>query len=112
LLSTTSGINAKVVANTTLYSSNLTTVVLFGIVRCTAATAITVAPQVSIGIGGGFNNIYPNTALTGLNATTLAYVFDSLGVIAASPGTITFAVNVGATATTMTVAVDLFGYSL
>ena len=113
LLTTASGIDGKVVANTVIWTntSSRTAYVNSMQVRCTAATAITVVPTVSLG-SVATNDIYVATVLTGQNATGLAFGFASVGLThqVASGASLTFAVTAGATATTDTLAVDVFGY--
>lgn len=113
LLSSTKNIDAKVVANTSLFAATANTQVTLAVIRCTSAVAITVAASISIGIAAGFNDIYPNTAMTGLLVNTKAWVAPMIGLIAvATAGQgITLAVNVAATGTSQTIACDLYGYT-
>ena len=82
------------------------------IVRCTAADTITVVPTLGVGVAAGEADIIAPTALTGLTATGLYYRFsvEGVSVTVAAAGVIKLGIDTGATATTMTIAVDLFGY--
>lgn len=115
LLSTTASINAKVVANVTLYTpSGKTAYVTGAIVRCTAATVITNGPTFGIGTNAGASNIYAQTNLAGLTSTSVAYNFAAPGImtIAASGTPILGGVTVVATGSSQTISLDLWGYLL
>ena len=113
-LSTTSAINAKTVGTTNLYTVPATKMATITgcIVRCTAADTITVVPTLGVGVAAGEADIIAPTALTGLTATGLFYRFsvEGVAVTVAAAGVIKLGIDTGATATTMTIAVDLFGY--
>ena len=116
-LSTVTGINAKSVATTALYTvpslgTNQNCIVTMAIVRCTAATAITSGPTIGIGVTAGSADIYAQTALSTLTSNTKAYNYAAPGVLVlVAPGsTINLGVSVAATGTSMTVACDLWGY--
>lgn len=112
-LSSTTGINAKSVANTTLYTvpAGKTCVITRAVVRCTAASAITNGPTANI-FNVSASDIYTSTAINALTTTTTLFHFNSVGmsVSAAAASTITFSVTNASTGTSQTVAVDLFGY--
>lgn len=114
LLSTTTGIDAKTVATTNLYTvpGGKTAIISGVIFRVTTADTITGVPSVGVGIAAGEDDIFSSTALTGLDATTKYYRASVEGVSTAGAATnvIKLGVDTGATATTMTIAVDLFGY--
>lgn len=116
VLSTTTGIDGKTIATTNLYTvpTGKTLIVTEAIVRVTTATAITVPPTLGIGIAAGESDIYAPVSLTGLNATTKIYRFSASGTYASgSAGQVIKAgIKVGATATTMTISIDLIGYLL
>jgi len=114
ILSTTTGINAKTVATTNLYTvpAGKTAIITGVIIRCTVATAVTVVPTLGVGIAAGEADIMPSTALTGLDLTTEFYRYSVEGVVVtgAAAAVIKLGIDTGATATTMTIAVDLIGY--
>jgi hypothetical protein len=114
LLSSIGSIDAKTVATTNLYTvpAGKTAIVTGCIVRCTAADTVTVVPSAGVGVAAGEDDIIGSTALTGLNVAGLYYGFsiDGVATSVAAAGVIKLGIDVGATATTMTIAVDLFGY--
>ena len=116
ILSKTTGIDAKVVATTNLYTvpAGKTTIVTSAVIRVTAADTITVAPTLGIGIAAGEDDIIASTLLTGLDAVTKLWRFDveGIAVIGAAAEIIKLGIDVGATATTMTISIDLIGYLL
>jgi hypothetical protein len=116
ILSTTTGIDAKIVATTNLYTVPVgkTAVITSAVIRVTVADTITVVPTVGIGIAAGETDIFASTALTGLDATTKVFRFDAIGtyVAGAAGNVIKLGIDTGATATTMTISVDLIGYLL
>lgn len=114
LLSTTTGIDAKSVATTNLYTvpSGKTAIITKAIIVPTAASSITQGPSVGIGIASGEDDIFASTQLTGLTATTKAHAFDAIGTYAVGAATniIKLGVDVAAAGTSMTISVYLFGY--
>lgn len=114
ILSTTTGINAKTVANTNLYTvpAGKTAIITEAVVRVTAANTITVPPTLGIGIAAGEDDIFAATVLTGLDTTTKVYKFNAANTYVAGAATniIKLGIDVGATATTMTISIDLIGY--
>jgi len=114
LLSATTGINAKTVATTTLYTvpSGKTAVITKAIIVPTAVSSITQGPVAGIGIAAGEDDIFASTQLTGLTATTKAYAFDAIGTytLAAATEVIKLGIDTAASGTSMTVSVYLFGY--
>lgn len=113
LLSTTTGINAKTAASTTIYTvpAGKTLVVTRVVVRVTAATAITVGASASV-TASTSGTIYASNAMTTLTATPQLFKFpdDGISVTAGAGETIAFVVGTGATGTSQTVSVDLIGY--
>lgn len=107
-------VDAKTVGTTTLYTvpTGKTAVITGAVIRCTAATAITVAPTLGIGVAAGEDDIFASTALTGLTATTKEYhfVLSGLTVKNAAASVINLGIDVAATGTSQTLAVDLIGY--
>lgn len=116
ILSTTVGIDAKTIATTNLYTvpAGKTAIITGAVVRVTAATAITVVPTLGIGIAAGEDDVFASTVLTGLDATTKVFKFTASATYKAGAAAevIKLGVDVGATATTMTISIDLIGYLL
>lgn len=116
ILSTTSGINAKTVATTNLYTVpvGLTAIITAATIRCTAATAITVGPTLGIGVAAGESDIFSSTAITALTTTAVIYNFTALGmsVSVAAGGIVKLGIDTGSTGTSQTIAVDLIGYTV
>lgn len=113
-LSSITGINAKTVATTNLYTVPIGKIAIIteAIVYVTSASAITIPPTLGIGIAAGEDDIYSSVQLVGLNATNKMYRFSSTGtyVIGQATEVIKLGIDIGATATTMIVTVDLIGY--
>lgn len=82
------------------------------VARCTAATAITVGPSISVGSTSGGTDIYPSTAITALTATTKAFNQPIIGMTLAlaAASTIYFNITNAATGTAQTLAFDIRGY--
>lgn len=121
ILSTTTGINAKTVANTLLYTvpAGKICIVTQAIVRCTAATAITVGPTLSMGRNGtSYNDVYASAVLTALINTGpgagSGFGFGTIGMFAqaAAAEGIYVALTNASTGTSQTLAIDLLGYLL
>lgn len=114
ILSTTTGIDAKSATTTTLYTvpSGKTAIIKGAVVRCTAASSITVGPTLGIGVAAGESDIFASTALTTLTTTTVIYDFPTGGVLvnAAAGAAIKVGIDAGATGTSQTIAIDLIGY--
>ncbi len=114
ILSTTTGIDAKTVATTNLYTVPVgKTAIITGIdILVTAATAVAVPPTVGVGIAAGEDDIFNPTSLTGLDSTTELYRGVPLGTFVKgnAADVIKLGIDVGATATTMTITVILLGY--
>jgi len=113
-LSTTASIDGKAVASTTLYTvpTGETCIITKAIIRLTTATGLSAVGTMGIGIAAGESDIFAAEALTGMNATTKTWTFSSSGlqVVAAADEVIKLGIDVGFTATTATLAVDLYGY--
>jgi hypothetical protein len=116
ILSTTTGIDAKAVATTNLYTvpAGKSAIITNAVIRVTVADTITVVPTLGIGIAAGEDDIIASTSLIALNATTKFWKFDveGIAVVGAAAAVIKLGIDVGATATTMTITVDLIGYLL
>ena len=81
--------------------------------RLTSASALTVAGSAGIGIGEGEDDIFDSTALSGILATSDAYMYSNvMGKFRAAAATevIKLGIDTAYTGTTATLAVDLFGY--
>jgi len=113
-LVTITGIDAKTTGTTTLYTvpTGKTAVITKAVVRCTAATAITVAPTLGIGVAAGEADIFASVVLTGLTTTATVWTFGASGlaVPVAAAGVIKVGIDTAATGTSQTIAIDLFGY--
>lgn len=116
LLSTTTGIDGKTVATTNLYTvpSGKTCIITAATIRVTTASSITVVPTLGIGVASGESDIFASTGLTNLNATGKIWRFvgQATYVAGQAADVIKLGIDTGATATTMTIAIDLFGYLL
>lgn len=113
LLSTTAVTDATATGTTTLYTvpAGKKAVITKAIVRVTAASGATVAGTVNIGVSAG--DIFTATQLTGVLAVDDAYIFSNvLGkfTLADAADAILFDIDTGYTATSIALAVDLFGY--
>ena len=114
-LSTTTAIDGTATGTTNLYivPSGKTAIITRAVVRVTAADAITVAGAAGIGIAAGESDIFNSTVFTGLNSTGKGYMLSNvMGTFAtgAAASVIKLGVDTAFTATTATLAVDLFGY--
>lgn len=114
-LATVTGINAKSVAATNLYTvpSGKTAILTSATVRCTAASAITAGPTASIGVvSSSFADIYASATMSALTTTSSAFGYTSTGMFgqAATTTVIKFNLTNAATGTSQTVAVDIMGY--
>lgn len=114
ILSSTTGIDAKSVATTNLYTvpTGKTAIITGATIRCTAASAITVGPTLGMGVAAGEDDIFASAAITALTTTAKIFGFASMGmsVSAAAATIIKLGIDVASTGTSQTVAVDLFGY--
>lgn len=118
LLNTTTGIDCTATGQTTVYTvpaatTTYVTQMLVEITTITGGTGVAQFPKVSTGIGGTFDNIFADTRIKGLDATTEFYHFNTSGVSATGAATnvISFSVNTASNATAYTVSVYLFGYN-
>lgn len=114
VLASVSGINAKTIANTALFTvpAGATAVVTGYTVRATAAAAISAGPSAGIGNVAGTNNIISSQAMTALTSalTTFQWATTGISLATAATGTIYFNLGTGATGTSETITVDLLGY--
>lgn len=113
VLSSTNSINAKTIANTVLYTvpAGKTAIITQAIIRCTAATAITVGPTVNI-FNSVASDVYSSTALTALTTAGLDFGFTTTGMskTAAAASTISLGLTVASTGTSQVLSVELIGY--
>lgn len=114
ILSTTTGIDAKATGTTTLYTVPVgkTAIITGAIIRCTAASSISVGPTLGIGVAVGEDDIFTSTAITALTATTKDFGFQTVGmsVPAAAGALIKVGLDSASTGTSQTIAVDLIGF--
>lgn len=114
-LSTTTGIDGKAVANINLYTipTGRSCVVVGFTARLTTAVDATVVATVGIGINVAADDIISPFPLTGLTVAGNGFNFQRAGgvtLVGSAGGVIKFGIDVGYTATTATLAVDLLGY--
>lgn len=109
------GIDAKTAASTKIGTTENGTqrfYPIYLVVTCTAATSISVVPTLSIGTNSSsYNNIVTATSMAGItsaNTFLTTFVIAALGSVAASTDIYTN-ISLGATATAMTIKIDLFG---
>jgi len=114
ILSTTTGINGKTVANTAIYTvpSGKTAVIMAYVVRVSSASAITVGPAAGIGNIAGTDNISASQAMNLLTSTTSTFQWtvNGMSVISSSGSTIYFNLDTAAIGTSETLTIDLWGY--
>lgn len=121
LLASVSGINAKTVANTLIYTvpTGKTAIITQAIIRCTTASSISAGPTLSIGRNATtYNDIFASATITALTnagpGAGSAFGFSSIGIFAqaSAADAINLALTSGATGTSQTIACDLIGYLL
>lgn len=115
VLATTTGINAKSIAATTVYTvpTGKTAVITEVIVRCTAASSITNGPTASVGFTStAYTDIYAAQNMIALTGTTSIFGYSTVGMSASAVAAtvIKFNISTGASGTSQTVAVDVIGY--
>ena len=115
LLSRTTGINLKTIGTTDLYTvpTGKTLVITQVVIRLSAADTIAVVATGGIGTNGTQDDIIPAIALTGLTGLTKIFMMANnnlISTVAAGDAVVKLGIDVGATATTATGIVDLFGY--
>jgi len=105
-------------AQTALYTvpaatKTFVTEMIIELTTITGGTGNTKFPKINVGIGGSFNNIFSNTRISGLDATTEFYHFNTSGVSAKGVATdvISFDVDTASNSTAYDVTVHLFGYN-
>jgi hypothetical protein len=113
-LVTTPGIDLTAPADTTLFTvpSGFELIVFGASVRCEAATAISSPATARIGFNGPASNLFSAQLLVALTAQDDAYDYPVGGesVIAPAGSVIVFRVDAGATGTSQSGEVSLFGY--
>ena len=114
LLSKVTGIDAKTVATTNLYTvpTGHTVVVVFAVATTEVANTVTQRPVMGIGIAAGESDIFSSRALTGFTASDSVYMFNNTAkfVQAESTDVIKLGIDNGSTATTHTITIELYGY--
>lgn len=117
-LATVTGINAKTVGNTTLWTVDAAAVILGAVVRCTAASVITTGATAGVGVNTEADDIFTSMAmpfLTDTSGALAAFVFAAMGqgrFVVAAADVVKFGIDVAAVGTSQTLAVDLRGYYL
>lgn len=113
---TVTGINAKTTGSTaagTTMDGSLRFFPAFVLVECTAASSVTGVCSISVGSNSGsWNNIIPITSQTGVNAANIFLVTNVAGAISSIPPNTPIDVDIttGATATSQTISVSVYGY--
>lgn len=115
VIASVTGVNAKTVANTVLFTpvpAGKTLIVTKVVIRCTAAVAITNGATIGIGRTAGTSDIFTDTNLAALTTTSNIFGFELYGmsVSVAAGGSVYLNLSVAATGTSQTLAVDLLGY--
>ena len=114
LLSTTTGIDGKVIATTNLYTvpTGYTAIITKAVIRVTTMTTFATVGTMGIGVAAGEADIFASTALTGLDTTGEVWVFNASGLIVnvAAAGIVKLGVDTGFGASVCTLSIDLFGY--
>lgn len=115
-LSKTTGIDAKTVATTNLFTvpSGHTVVIVFAVATTEVANTVTQRPVMGIGIAAGEEDIFSSRALTGFTASDSVYMFSNSAklVQAEASDVIKLGIDNGSTATTHTITIELYGYYL
>lgn len=116
-LASVSGVDLKTVASTNLYTvpTGKSLVVTEVIIRITVSSGFAVAATVSVGKTAAFTEWLVATAMTGLSALgSFRKLSDSVAALVHGMFTagevLALNVTVGATATTLTATVDVYGY--
>lgn len=114
LLSTTSGIDGKVIGATNLFTvpAGKKCLVDKAVLRLTAAVAIGTPPaQAGIGVALGEEDIFSRSTLNGMTTTNNIYVFQTSGsrYYANGGDVIKFGIDTGFNGVTATLTVDLYG---
>lgn len=116
ILASVTGIDMKATGQTLLLTvpTGKKCVITNAIIRATAVDTVTVVPIISIGQGGSFNDLVGATSLTGLNGQFAIDLFSSIGAntytVYNAGDQIQLNIATGATATTLTGAIELMGY--
>lgn len=114
VLSQTAGISATATGTTNLYTvpDGKRCVVTGATIRCTAATAITDAATLGIGVAAGEEDIIDSQKVLGVHAALDAYRLNPTGkmILPQSGEIIKLGIDTAATGTSQVLAVDLYGY--
>lgn len=113
ILATVTGVDAKAIASTTLYTvpAGKTAVITQVVVRCTAATAITNGPTININtVSAG--DIFSSVNIAALTSANKIYGFSLVGMsLSVAPAaTVKAGLTSGATGTSQTIQFDVIGY--
>lgn len=118
-LATVTGINLKVAASTNLYTvpAGKTAYITEVVLRITAVDTFAAGATISVGKTASFNEWLAATAMGSLSATNQFRLLShsAAGLIYqsfAAAEILALSVTIGATATTLTAACDVFGYLL
>lgn len=113
VISTTTAINAKTVANTLLYTvpTGKTFTLLGVVLRTTATTGGATGPSVNV-FTSTAGDLYATQAIGATSAVGQCFIFPNTGVVPSVPaaGTVNLGITVGGTSTTETVQADVIGY--
>jgi len=114
ILSITAGVDATSTGVTNLYTvpSGIQVIITHVAYRVTAAASVTVAPDIGVGIAAGEDDIIFPEALTGISAVGDVFISvnDGKSVFGDSSDAIDMGIDVAATATTLTLEVNLIGF--
>lgn len=116
-LATVTGIDAKTAASTDLYTcpGGSNAVITQIVVRCTAADTVSVTHSASIGNNATDYDNWMAITLSGLDTPTTGkmYIMERTGgcVILGANDHIYYKITTGATATSQTLAIEVFGYT-
>ena len=114
LLATVTGIDATVVAETTLYTATGTTVITGVILLCTAASGITTEATAGVGIAVGEDDIFSSEPLTGLTVVNKAfnYLFSGTRVVAVNTDAIKLGIDTAAIGTSQVLTAYILGFTV
>lgn len=111
---TVDGIDAKVIADTIIWTNNGTTdfVLSGGAIRCTSASGITIGPTIGLGTSAGTNDILISVGILALTAAKKVFNFSLIGMSVIIPpgGNIYCSLSIAATGTSQVISIDSVGY--
>jgi hypothetical protein len=114
MLVTLGSINAKTTGTTDLLTvpTGLTAYISHIVVVCTAASSITVPPSLGFGVASGEDDVFASTTLTGFTDASHCFVFRNNTTAykqVESTEVLKLGIDTGATGTSMTIRVFVFG---